>query len=315
MLEGLQKQSGLSETAAAARLHEARLRKGYREILQDKLRPVLYRRGEDPESMKKLRKAYADALAADPEKSRLFDHLKYIRYTDFKRFGRLPRSSDGLVRSFESAEESGGGENDLDVIIFFSYRWVNQDRSLNTPDDAEHTQYRRMLDAAGSFLQQNPTVDAEKLCIWMVSLSCPYQLKSALAANTGRFEQQDFACVDQDNPDAGVSALPIIITQCDVVISLVDDMYYQRAWCCVEAMMVAELDRSYLSRSIHRWYEHMPAAAASPEQTDEANDVRGWTLQPARGVQLDMRDKKLTYEHDRAKVMFLERQSRLLGRL
>ncbi|KAK4038066.1 hypothetical protein C8A01DRAFT_38026 [Parachaetomium inaequale] len=316
VLNGLRRHLRLSGADLAARRTEAYLRKGYREILQEKLRPILYQHAETPDCVKQLRRVYAETLAADSEKSALFDHLKYIRYADFKRFGRLPRSSDGLVRSYR-LEQPGEEENELDVLIFFSYRWVNQDRTLDTPDDtdhtpddtdhtpddADHTQYRRMIDAAEAFLRQNPTVDAERLCIWM-----------------------DFACVDQDNPGTGVSALPIIVTQCDAVISLVDETYYERAWCCVEAMMIGGLECSHSSYTVHRWYEHMSADAAaaaaatspgsSPEQSDnQNNETGGWTLQRARGLRLNMKDKKLTYEHDRQKVMFLARQSGLLGRL
>ncbi|KAK4124340.1 hypothetical protein N657DRAFT_680349 [Parathielavia appendiculata] len=287
LLNGLRKQLNLSDTDVAARRTEAHLRKGYREMLQEKLRPILYRRDEDPDCMKKLRRVYAEALAADPRKSRFFDRLKFIRYTDFRRFGRLPRSSDGLVRSYEDGE-------DLDVLVFFSYRWLNQDKSLNTPDDANHTQYRRMLDAAELYMQQNPSVDETKLCVWM-----------------------DFACVDQDNPGTGVSALPIIITQCDAVISLVDDTYYDRAWCCVEAMMIAQLRRAVRSKSnFHAWYEHKAVAGAIGQSGNGDSTTRGWTLQKApTHPSLDMKDKKLTYELDRPKVMFLERQSRFLGPL
>ena len=78
--------------------------------------------------------------------------------------------------------------------------------------------------------------------------------------------------------------------------------------------------------TVHRWYEHMSVDAAaaaavaspstSPEQSDGRSSETGkWTLQRARGLPLNMKDKKLTYEHDRPKVMFLERQSGLLGRL
>lgn len=170
VLEGLRAQLRLSESDVVTRRTEARLRKGYREVLQEKLRPSLYGRdNNDKDYVKNLRKVYAETLAADPEKSSQFDHLKYIRYTDFKRFGRLPRSSDGLVRPYQ-VEQSGEDENDLEFLIFFSYRWINQDRGLNTPDDANGTQYRRMLHAIDLFLQKDPEVDVEKLGIWMVCL-------------------------------------------------------------------------------------------------------------------------------------------------
>ena len=34
---------------------------------------------------------------------------------------------------------------------------------------------------------------------------------------------QDYACVNQDDPTPGVSALPIVLILCDAVISLLDD--------------------------------------------------------------------------------------------
>jgi hypothetical protein len=197
----------------------------------------------------------------------------------------------------------------LDFLIFFSYRWINQDRSLNTPDDANHTQYRRMLDATEMFLQQNPSVDRERLCIWMVRLSQLHDIK-AVEANTVLL--QDFACVDQDDPGAGVSSLPIIITQCDVVISLVDDTYYERAWCCVEAMMISQLEGSSYQKTVHQWYEHIVSGTEPSGATTNSGE---WALQRARQRPLNMKDKKLAFEHDRPKVMFLERQSTLLGRV
>jgi hypothetical protein len=58
------------------------------------------------------------------------------------------------------------------------------------------------------------------------------------------------------------------------------------------------------------------SADSSPEQSDDqGNETGEWTLRRARDLMLNMKDKKLTYEHDRPKVMFLARQSGLLGRL
>jgi tetratricopeptide (TPR) repeat protein len=170
VLEGLRRHLALSEDRLAELRTEARLRKGYREILQDKLRPILYEHGDDADCIKKLRRAYAETLASDPDKSAQFDHLKFMRYTDFKRFGRLPRSSDGLAQAF-GPEPRGTCDDDdnPDALIFFSYRWINHDPGCNTPDDATNTQYRRMIDAAELFLQQNILVEAERLGIWMAS--------------------------------------------------------------------------------------------------------------------------------------------------
>ena len=118
---------------------------------------------------------------------------------------------------------------------------------------------------------------------------------------------QDFACVDQDNPKTGVTALPIIVAQCDAVISLIDDDYFDRAWCCVEAMMI---DRLRNRSPMHAWYEHVPVDPSLDEGTDDR-----WGLIEAPYHDLyPMADKKLSYEQDRPKVLFLARQSVLLGR-
>src|SRR4051794_4380749 len=113
---------------------------------------------------------------------------------------------------------------------------------------------------------------------------------------------QDFACVDQDNPVAGVSALPIIIAQCDAVISLVDSNYYERAWCCVEAGMVQRLRSDY---SKHLWYEHVPAVKDSDGPEPNKSNAK-WTLRaPTQLHSFDMAQKKLSFERDRPKVTFL----------
>ena len=91
---------------------EANLRKGYRVLFQEKLRPVLLGGGSDDEVLQKLRHVYADALAADEDLSKSFDGLKIVRYSDFLRFGKLPRSSDGLAQLFVS-ESIGGRQGDV----------------------------------------------------------------------------------------------------------------------------------------------------------------------------------------------------------
>lgn len=78
---------------------------------------------------------------------------------------------------------------------------------------------------------------------------------------------QDFACVNQDNPASRVSALPLIISQCDLVITIKDDQYYDRAWCYVEAMMVQTLRAEY---GAHMWLEHVPLRRESRTRTQHA---------------------------------------------
>jgi hypothetical protein len=108
----------------------------------------------------------------------------------------------------------------------------------------------------------------------------------------------------------GVSALPMILAQCNAVISLVDDKYHQRAWCSVEAMMVQTLKKSY---HLHLWYEHV---LVQPDENKDGGGGGGrkWVLREASmDLEVVMAEKQLTFEDDRPKVLFLERQSRLLG--
>ncbi|KAK1976221.1 hypothetical protein LZ30DRAFT_785724 [Colletotrichum cereale] len=273
ILEGLRK---VSEDKVRERQTEARLRKGYRELFQDKLRPVLLSGG--PHVLSKLRKAYAEALASDETKKSVFDGLKFMWYSDFLDFKRLPRSDDGLVREFDS-DWPDKSARAADKVVFISYRWINRTPGARSPDDNGHTQYRRMIDAIEHYLRLNPPLHEDKLGVWM-----------------------DHACVNQDHPNTGVSALPMIIAQCDAMISLVDEDYYDRGWCAVEVMMAETLRSSY---GIHQWYEHVVRPHGS--------GVEG-VLREAPGRPIGMmRDKRLTFETDRPKILFLERQSKLLG--
>ena len=113
------------------------------------------------------------------------------------------------------------------------------------------------------------------------------------------FSLQDYACVDQEGPAKGVNALPMILAQCNAVISLVDEGYYTRAWCSLEVLMVQTLKKSY---GLHLWYEYV-----------YTGDNR-WDLRPgSMDLQVSMTEKKVTMEADRAKIMFLERQVALFG--
>lgn len=119
---------------------------------------------------------------------------------------------------------------------------------------------------------------------------------------------QDYACVDQDDPMRGVVALPMLLAQCDAVISLIDNTYYDRAWCAVEVMMIHTLKQSY---NIHEWYEQPIVGESIGGSTDSL--TCGMLREAPMGRVIRMADKELSFESDRPKVMFLERQSKLLG--
>lgn len=114
---------------------------------------------------------------------------------------------------------------------------------------------------------------------------------------------QDFVCVDQDDPMSGVSALPMIIAQCNAIISLSDDQLHERAWCSVESIMIQTLKRVY---NVHVWYEQV--------LDDGTDGIRNCILRDGpMDLRIVMADKRLTFETDRPKVLFLERQCKLLA--
>ncbi|KAH8194197.1 hypothetical protein TruAng_011641 [Truncatella angustata] len=248
--------------------HEAKLKRHYREVFQGYLRPILLHGGFD--SFQAMRRGYADLLHVDKAKRGSFDELRMVRYSDFVKHGRLPSFRDGITRTFSDVRADEDDRTSKDFVIFFSYRWQKKQRNSTTinPDDLEHTQYRRMCQALEEFLSlelPQGNVSKENLYIWL-----------------------DLACIDQSNKDPGVNALPIIAAQCNAMISLVEDGFFERGWCNVEAALVQALMRSYdrvvgVLKSIDREIEH------------------------------DTSKLKVTFESDRPKIEFLLRQSRLLG--
>ncbi|KAK8129291.1 hypothetical protein PG999_001671 [Apiospora kogelbergensis] len=128
---------------------------------------------------------------------------------------------------------NGKTERQLDVMVMEARGACGEKEGqyLHSPDDEDKTQYRRMIHATKELLQLHPEVDRERLGIWV-----------------------DYSSVDQDSPSAGVNALPMIVAECDAVISLVDNEYYERAWCSVEIAFIQQLRKSYHR---HLWYEHV----------------------------------------------------------
>ena len=83
------------------------------------------------------------------------------------------------------------------------------------------------------------------------------------------------------------------------MISLVDEHYYSRAWCAAEIMMVQTLRKSY---KFHMWYQDVWEETAQGQVLAEV----------ATDVEIDMAQKKVTFESDRPTLLFLERQTKLL---
>ncbi|PHH91525.1 hypothetical protein CDD83_128 [Cordyceps sp. RAO-2017] len=273
---------GLRKNAAQKielQLTDSRLRKQYRELFQEHMRPVLL--GGGPDCLQQLRRAYAQALASDESKRQVFDSLKFVPWRHFAALGRLPGRVDGIVVEWQPPRDTEPCERSADFLIFISYRWMKKATDATSPDDEQHSQYLRMRRAVEELLRLHPSIDERRVGIWA-----------------------DYACIDQADPSTGVGALPLIVAQCNAIVSLVDDEYYDRAWCLVEVLMAQTLRRSY---GLHLWYEQVDRPGESGEL------LSGWGLREGKGREVSIENKGVTYEEDRPKVMFLERQSRLLG--
>ena len=108
VLKGLRHQlDGDVEAKVLKRQMQAKLRKGYRELFQERLRLVLLG-GSGSDDLQVLRHVYADALGADEKIRGMFDGFKFIRYCDFLRFGKIPRSNECLAQEWVSSSPTGG---------------------------------------------------------------------------------------------------------------------------------------------------------------------------------------------------------------
>ena len=192
VIEGLrQNLNGDVEHNIRQRQKMAEIRKNYRELFQAKLRLVLINRGHIKNAFQELRLVYFEALAADEEKRSIFYQFKYVPYPKFRRFGKLPCSSDGLTQTYapESSRETAQGHHAL-FVIFFSYRWINKATGAMSPDDINNTQYQRMVRAVEEFLRLNPTIREEDLGIWIVSPKALHHVAPAAQNLTANLAQR-----------------------------------------------------------------------------------------------------------------------------
>lgn len=279
ILVGLKKSLSLEPGDITRLLDSARLKNHYKELFQEYLRPELSRRGGD--SIQKVRVTYAKLLSRDPIKKGLFDNFKFVRYSDFVGHGRLPSSTDNLAQTFEEASMAHLDGTFDPYVVFFSYRWIGivTESTKPCPDDAQHTQYKRMRVAIEDFLKDSK-IDPEQIYIWL-----------------------DWACIDQEHKDLGVNALPVIIAQCNAMVSLIDDTYFHRAWCALEASMIQTLVNSH---GQHYWYTHTL-------QFPETDRIFGILEKCTTRVDTNPTNLPVSIGSDRPRIAFLYKQSILLG--
>lgn len=160
----------LPSTEVEERRQNAMMRKHYREVFQDHLRPVL-NEGRST-CIAHMRQKYAELLSRDKVKRSMFDSFKFVPYTTFKAHGNIPHSKDGLVQQYKNPESNKKEGALARFVIFISYRWIGRldTPPIEGPDDSGHTQYRRMLDAIEGFLEKHDDLTEDDIDIWLVSI-------------------------------------------------------------------------------------------------------------------------------------------------
>ncbi|KAF2622202.1 hypothetical protein BU25DRAFT_481041 [Macroventuria anomochaeta] len=303
---GLTLEMSRIEERIANLLVETQRRKKYRETFQLTLRPILnklavslplglsddevYIKGHAhrQEGIDSLRQGYLRQRDMSSETCSLFDRLVMLRYRDFKEeMTRLPRPHSGddmqevmhLRRQYSALRDvTDMKEKDTqpEFLVFLSYRWLGK----GSPDDRTNTQYQRMLDALDLYLRMHPWLDQDRVSVWL-----------------------DVVCIDQVDLEVkqrGINALPLVVAQCNALISILDSEYLSRAWCSVEVLMIQTLRNSY---GVHEhWnYDYKTGILAEAETIPPIND--------------DLDGLNLSYpEVDEPTVKFLVRQSRILAK-
>ena len=174
------------EQEISRQLAQANLRRHYRAILQERIRPEL--RDVEDGSVRNVRRIYTEILVDDPTKRTILDDFWFVPYNDFKALGKLPvtaelrpGSREGLAKRISESTESDP-DNDALYIIFFSYRWIGRhsDPPVEGPDDSKHSQYLRMVNAVETHLKRK-RLHPDNVGIWLVSkiLSCPDLIRAA----------------------------------------------------------------------------------------------------------------------------------------
>ncbi|SMR57060.1 unnamed protein product [Zymoseptoria tritici ST99CH_1E4] len=274
------------EAEVRQRHRQANVRRYYRNLLQEHLRPQLKNSLQySHDCVRMLRQQYASYLDADIGRRQVFDWLYYVPYDDFRTLGHMPQpaersvdSSRRLATRMDTSRAGGTSSADEDIfLVFFSYRWIGH----NMPDDGANTQYSRMLNAVEALISQRG-LTAEHVGLWL-----------------------DIACIDQEDVESrerGIDSLPMAVLQCDVMISLEDDEYYNRAWCAVEVRLMQELIGAYHKheRWSHRLLSGESTADGLLERSQEHSEVPITSL-------------AVTVKGDLPKIDFLMRQSKLLG--
>jgi tetratricopeptide (TPR) repeat protein len=151
------------EDQIATRLRQSELRRHYRTVLQEHIRPQL--RTGNVDSVHNLRILYKRLLAEDQSKRDVFDTFDYVNYSVFRDHKRIPRSFERLSNRYRKIPEDAAQDDGDNFIVFLSYRWLGLER----PDDVYNTQWRRMTSAIDELLEiEGKNINRDRVGLWLV---------------------------------------------------------------------------------------------------------------------------------------------------
>jgi tetratricopeptide (TPR) repeat protein len=215
---------------------------------------------------------------------KVFDHVRYVPFQTLESLGHIPHSGEN-VAVMSSEDER---KDDM-KCVFISHRWLRphwcpgclskECGMEGYPDEADNRKWKMIIIAIHRTIEKFEW-DPACVRVWI-----------------------DYSCLDQNNFDrlmAGVHSLPIYVLASDVVISLPDENYFNRAWCLME-VMYARLSRE--GRKFPQRFDFL--------KDEEADD---FILRPDDGKSelKNPREGQFTSEKDRRSIRFLELVARLV---
>mmetsp|Transcript_3495 Transcript_3495/g.6027 ORF Transcript_3495/g.6027 Transcript_3495/m.6027 type:complete len:359 (-) Transcript_3495:1508-2584(-) len=243
----------------------------------------------------------------------VFDHVRYVPFRALEALGHIPHSAENVA-----VLSSDDSRKDDMKCVFISHRWLrphwcpgclNKECGVEGyPDEADNRKWKMIVSAIHRTIKKFRW-DPDSVRVWI-----------------------DYSCLDQNNFDrlmAGVHSLPIYVLSSDVVISLPDENYYNRAWCLMEVMYarLSQEGRKFPHRFDMVKKEDVSDCAGggddilsgfnllmNEEDADAAGDDDGYVLRPDDGTSAikNPREGQFTSEKDRRSIRFLELVARLV---
>ena len=144
--------------------------------------------------------------------------LKYVAATELLNGKSLPRSNET-----DRITDAKDIDPNNDVLFFVSHRWLRPREG--DPDDHARSKARAL----------------SQFAIWWAEYD--HMKEKRLNSPNKVYFWLDYACIEQDNRElmnAGISSLPLYASTCGSIVECMkttsmNDEYYTRAWCMVEA--------------------------------------------------------------------------------